>query len=115
FSAIAQTLAQAATVQQALLKQNSGITVAFDVGGARSSQPVSVCPYSQLVADARTAAQRMAAAAGLTVGNLLALSDGSPVPTSVVSACLVGVVGIISAPPPPQNCTLTVKFQLIGS
>jgi hypothetical protein len=119
FGSMTQTLTGLSKLQQSVAKQNPGMTLSFDVNGIQASQTSQPCPFPQLVADARGLAQRLAGAAGVTVGNLLALSDGSnqaPYGLAYVAEFvqLSGLLSVVKGVP-PQTCTLTVKFQLIGS
>jgi hypothetical protein len=86
--------------------------------GLRRSQP---CSQASLVADALAQAQTLAAAAGFTVGPVLAVSDGSlgPAAARLVAGelpALLTVTGFLAVgsaiPPQPMICTTVVKFQL---
>jgi hypothetical protein len=118
FASMTQTLTGLSNLQQSIVKQNPGVTLTFDVNGTQASQTSQPCPFPLLVADARGMAQRLASAAGMTVGNLLALSDASG--QGSYAATIIGgfvqLSGLLSVVQgvPPQVCTLTVKFQLIG-
>jgi hypothetical protein len=120
FQTLSQTIGEFTSLQQAIEKQGSGLTLSFEVNGTEvstASQTASACPIAQLNADARGQAQRLASAAGMSLGNVLALSDGNfpgPVGTSMVLAqdrieftTANQLRGFI------QDCYLVVKFQLI--
>ena len=102
-------------LQQAIAQQQNGLVLSFTIQGTQVSQQLQqsqVCVVSDLIADAQSQAQKLAVAAGLGVGNILAMS--SPVFTSVGNA-LTGVIsrftpGLTS--PLVPVCTVTVKFAL---
>lgn len=100
------------------LESQSKGAVSFYVQGTQVSQALQQsqpCSQAALVADARNQAQMLASAAGLTVGPVLAVSDGSAMPTAVRGYVLAATfVSLISTPAPttPTICTAVVKFQL---
>ena len=80
------------------------------------------CPYSSRIAEARGHAQSIAAAAGLRVGRVIAVSDGSEVVTApserAVSPGVMGVPGsgpmeftVITQNAP--HCLAVVQFELL--
>jgi hypothetical protein len=96
------------TVQQNIASKNSGMTMSFSVQGTRVSpqlQQSQPCVVSDLLADARSQAQRLANAAGLTLGQILALSSSTSSTTGSSS-----FAGFLVGPP---NCAVTVQFALI--
>lgn len=108
-SKIKDTLATLTSVQQNVAKKNNGLTVSFSVQGAQvspQSQQSQVCVLSDLIADARAQAQKLADAANLGVGVILAMSSATS-GTAPVS----GVLSTLAIPSIP-NCALTVKFAL---
>lgn len=85
---------QLTALQQSLAQQNNGLTLTFNLQGTQMSPQLEqsqVCVISDLISEARVSAQRLANAAGLGIGNVLAMSSQ----TSDVS-----------------TCSLTVKFAL---
>jgi uncharacterized protein YggE len=104
------------------LESQSKGAVSFYVRGMQVSQALQQsqpCSQAALVADGRNQAQMLASAAGLTVGPVLAVSDGSGIrsamPTAVRGYVFAGTfVSLISTPLPttPTTCTAVVKFQL---
>jgi hypothetical protein len=77
------------------------------------------CPYSLLVADAQVQAQRLAAAAGASVGPILSVSDGSAQGGGVLTGVFLAVVPanrffdpLAGYTPPPPTCSMTVQFSL---
>jgi len=126
FFALPVPLAQASAATTLLTQpeQQSGQAVSFNVQGAQVSQALQQsqpCSQANLVADAQTQAQNLAAAAGFTVGPVLAVSDGrlAQQPTSVVEAGrFAATIPLLSPyfvpllPPSTVTCTAVVKFQL---
>ena len=99
--------------QQTIGQNKSGFTLSFSIVGTRVSpqlQMTQTCVLADIIADAQTQAQKVASAAGLGVGSILALS--SPVITSVSSGTTVPVPTIVSQLTSPPVCTVTVKFGL---
>lgn len=69
-----------AAFQKTFAQKANGFTLGFTVAGAQASQQLLTprqCPVSDLIDDARTQAQKLAVAAGLTLGPILALSSAS--------------------------------------
>ncbi len=98
--------------------------VSFGVQGTQVSEQArqaQSCKEADLIADAQAQAQKLADAAGFSVGPMLSLTDGSgsQTPGAVVRASipvLIPVTGfllLLQQPPPPLNCTATVKFRLL--
>jgi hypothetical protein len=86
------------TAVQTSLGKDAKYSLSFGVSSIASSTQ-QTCPMPDMIADARTSASKLASAAGLTAGTILAMS--SPV---ITSNGLGGVGG----------CSLTVKFALGG-
>jgi uncharacterized protein YggE len=111
-SKIKDTLATLNTVQQNVVKKNNGMSVSFGVVGAQVSpqlQQSQGCSLPDLIADARAQAQKLADAANLGVGVILAMSGA----TTGGNPSSIGISGISTILiPSVANCTLTVKFAL---
>jgi uncharacterized protein YggE len=78
------------TVASGAAKKNNGISVSFSIQGTQVSAQLAQsqpCPIAGLISDARTQAQTLANAAGVTLGGILAMSS------------------------PGSACVLTVKFS----
>jgi hypothetical protein len=97
--------------------------VQFEVTGARFSDTLTSqdrCSTSDLIADARTQAQKMAAAISGTVGPTLSVSNVTTAPLAggfagamLFTGIFVGRPSLVQLPPSTTlNCSLTVKFQL---
>jgi len=115
---ITSTIKTLTGLQQSIMQNNSGLTLSFSIVGTQVSpqlQQMQTCVLADLISDAQAQAQKVAAAAGLGVGNILALS--SPVVTSVsngttvpVSRLTSSISSLLTSPP---ICTVTVKFALV--
>jgi Protein of unknown function (DUF541) len=69
------TVSQLSSVQKAVAEKNNGFSVSFGVGSASASnQAAQPCPLTDLISDARTQAQKLASASGLTIGSILAMA-----------------------------------------
>jgi hypothetical protein len=103
------TVTQLQALQQAVAQKKNGMSVSFALYGTQVStqaQQAQPCAVTDLLADARTQAQKMAVAAGAGLGNVLAMS-GATVTQPASGALFSGGVGI-------PSCTMTVKFALTG-
>jgi uncharacterized protein YggE len=117
-SKLGDTSAALRTIQQNVTTGNKGWGLSFNVQGTQVSmalQQSQVCSYPDLIADARAQAQKMAAAAGMNVGNVLAISSGVSTPQSSSAAYISAGVGALvstSSFIPTQVCSAAVKFAL---
>lgn len=119
-SKIAETVKALSSLQSSIMQNAAGLTLSFSVQGTQVSQQLQqsqTCVFSDLISDAQTQAQKLASAAGLGVGSILAMS--SPVVTSVSNGNVVAGVSIsrfispiVSSPLLAPVCTVTVKFAL---
>lgn len=120
---ISQASATIASLAQ--LSQQSKQAVTFYVQGTQVSQAFQqsqTCSQASLISDAQAQAQKLAAAAGFTVGPVLAVSDGSLAPAAPAGIAIIGrflavsgFLGLVSnvVPASPITCTAVVKFQLL--
>lgn len=86
------TVAALTALQQTIGQNNSGLNLRFTVQGTQASaglQQPDQCPVADLVRDAQMQARKLADAAGLTAGPIIALSDGSIARPPAVAAGLV--------------------------
>jgi uncharacterized protein YggE len=130
FSKMKDTLASLATSQQGI-GQQSGWSLTYFVQGTKVSAELlasEACALPALVSDARAQAQQVAAAAGVSVGAIVALSDGGGVSLPVANSVsgqfasfsgatpTLGFASFLLAPAiitsPAPSCSLTVQFQL---
>jgi hypothetical protein len=87
-------LASLAKLQQTIAQNDSGLTLTFNVNGTEVSQQLQQsqsCSNSDLIADATTQAQKLAPAAGLTLGATLQLSN-APLIQPYAAASLVAEI-----------------------
>jgi hypothetical protein len=102
------TLGQLDALQVAVGTKSNAMAVSYSVRGTQTSAQAMAgqnCAASDLVSDARAQAQKMAVAASLSVGAVVAVSG-----TSVVTPPSGG----FSAGTYQPTCSLTVKFALTG-
>jgi hypothetical protein len=119
------TIGSITKIEQTIAQNNSGLTLTFYIGGTQVSQQLQqaqTCPNSDLISDASAQAQKLASAAGLSLGPILRLSNASsPQPTLVAeNATFAGVIGayafneiLLTPLPSPVTCSLSVQFQLL--
>jgi len=125
---VTATIGSITKLEQTIAQNNSGLTLTFYIGGTQVSQQLQqaqTCPNSDLISDASAQAQKLASAAGMTLGPILRLSNApSPQPSRPAlvaeNATLTGVLGAYSIlefpltpPPSPLTCSLSVQFQLL--
>ncbi len=95
------TVATLTTLQQNIAKQNNGLMLTFSIAGTQVSQQLAqsqTCSLSALITSATTQAQSLAAAGGLTLGSILAMSSSTS--------------NFVSSPyATPLACAITVKFN----
>lgn len=105
--------------------------VSFNINASTSQAPP--CAYAQLISDARAQAQKLANAAGVTLGPVSALADGPATASGSIYAAPTAAVRspgfagyLLGAPVPapaialvgssvavaPSTCSLTVQFML---
>ena len=120
---IKATVASLTALKQSIAQNNSGLTLSFQVQGTQVS-PESIqsqaCAAKDLVADAQAQAQNMVAVAGLAVGPIVAISDGSSVTAVPTYAERLGAFSIGNwinptswLNPTPSGCYLEIKFKLL--
>jgi hypothetical protein len=122
------TIGSITKIEQTIAQNNSGLALTFYIGGTQVSQQLQqaqTCPNSDLISDASAQAQKLASAAGMTLGPILRLSNppsSQPSRPALVAenATLTGVLGAYSIlefpltpPPSPVTCSLSVQFQLL--
>lgn len=91
----------------------SGLTLTFTVTGTRSSQQPQ-CSDTALIADATAQAQKLAAAANVTLGPIITLSNPPLAPAGgerLGAFAALALVPILA--PSPVTCSLSVRFQLL--
>ena len=107
---IKDTITLLTSLQQSIANRHNGQALTFGLQGFQASG--QNCSLSDLIADARTQAQKLADAGGVSVGNILAIS--SPTGTSSQNSIQAAALGAPGAPPSgPPACAVTVKFGLL--
>lgn len=110
------TVATLTTLQQTVSKLNNGMTLSFNIVGTQISQQLAqsqTCSIPGLLADATAQAQTLAAAGGLTLGAIIAMSSNtsnivSSPPSLVLNGSFSSISGTGTVAPP---CVITVKFN----
>jgi len=116
---IKDTIATLTALQKSIAQQNNGLILSFNVQGTQvsaQSQQSHACPTSDLLSDARAQAQKLADAAGVSLGAVLAMSSATSVPSNVfpVVPVISGLSFTSSASAVfPSVCSMTVKFALL--
>jgi hypothetical protein len=123
-SKLKDTISSLTSLQQTIAQKNAGLSMTFHVQGTQASpQP---CSTPDLVSDARAQAQKLANAAGLSIGPVIGISDAGSssltavaanrIPTPLAgdfSTFLVNTPLFAIAPIPPFNCSLVVQFRML--
>jgi uncharacterized protein YggE len=118
------TMGSITKIEQTIAQNNSGLTLTFYISGTQVSQQLQqaqTCPNSDLISDASAQAQKLASAAGMTLGPILRLSNAlSSQPTFVAENVVNGILGanafnqfLVAPLSSPMTCSLVVKFQLL--
>jgi uncharacterized protein YggE len=108
-TALQSTVGLLTAVQKNIGAQNNGVSISFSVTGTQVSpqaQQAQACSQSDLLSAARAQAQALAAAAGKTLGSVLAMSGA----TAALSQSSGPVTTTVTTP----ACAITVKFQMVG-
>lgn len=118
-SNLTATIGSLTKLQQTITQNNSGLTLTFYVDGTEVSQQLQQsqsCSNSDLIADATAQAQKMSAAAQLTLGPIRSLSN-TPLlePTLVIAGARLGeiVYNSLVEYASPVTCSLYVEFRLL--
>jgi hypothetical protein len=131
FGSMQDTVASLTNVQKGIAQQKSGLALNFGPQGTRVSpqaQQANQCSAGGLVGDAQAQAQKLADAAGLVLGPVLAISEAGQSPLAALRlapATFGGTINfggfvtpyispVLIPPPAPTTCSLTVKFALFG-
>ncbi len=84
-ASLTSTIAALTKLEQTIAQNNSGLSLTFIVNGTQVSQQLQqsqACSNSDLIADATAQAQKLAAAAGMSLGPILRLSN-APIDVNV--------------------------------
>lgn len=127
-ASLTTTSASLAKLEQAIGQNNSGLALTFSVNGTQVSQQLQqsqACSNADLIADATAQGQKLASAAGMTLGPILKLSNVSLAPSAVgatlgfvptlsfVSGNFGSFSWFVQPAPSPVTCSLSVQFQLL--
>lgn len=109
------TVSTLTTLQQNIAKANNGLTMSFSIVGTQVSQQLAqsqTCSLPSLITSATAQAQGLAAAGGLTLGAIIALSSSTSNVVSNSSYVESGpyISTVINSAPAP--CAVTVKFSV---
>jgi uncharacterized protein YggE len=110
------TVAALTALQQNIAQNNKSLALSFSIQGTQVSQQLQqsqTCSIADLLSDARSQAQKLADAGGVTLGTILAMSS----PTSSVATAARQAyplnTGISSSPAFAPPCVVTVKFAVM--
>jgi len=112
------TVTALTNLQGSIGQNNSGLTLSFQVQGTQVSpqlQQSQTCSIPDLLTDARAQAQKLATAAGVILGDVLAMSSAA---TANIGGVTTGYIAISrygttsSSSLLPALCSLTVKFGM---
>jgi hypothetical protein len=117
------TVSNVPALASALTALQKSKSPAVDFSITQQSATSQQCPYAALISDAQTQANKLAAAAGVTLGPIVSLSQVTsqlPIVFSSISSYITGVLtGIpastffsVSTSTTPPPCTLSVQFQI---
>jgi uncharacterized protein YggE len=111
------TVTQIESAEQALSKQNMDLMLALlnAYASASQSQQRSACAQSTLVSSAQALAQQIATAAGVSVGPVLNISQGSSGVAGAYNgyATLATLLLAVSPVQASAPCSLTLQYQLL--
>ena len=121
FARLGDTLASLAKAQQSIGGSRGQPDLDYSVQGVQISPELRAqqsCSFPALVTDAQAQAQKLASAAGTTLGPVVSVSEGA---ASVAEGSIYAVIslnpffrgGDFSSLPAPQPCALTVQFKLL--
>jgi uncharacterized protein YggE len=121
-SSMTTTIGSLSKLQQTIAQNNSGLTLTFMINGTQVSQQLQqsqTCSNADLVSDATAQAQKLAAAAGFTLGPIQNLANAPLSQPSLVAT----EIGYFANPfatfyfqpsvPTPVTCSLVVVFRLL--
>ena len=127
FDRVSSTLAALAAARDAGAQKDPRIDIAYYLQGAQVSDQVRAahpCVFPSLLSDAQRQAQNIAAAAGVRVGSIVAMSDSGGV-QGVIGYVLPAVrlgdfsqwfspsLGSFLLGSAPPTCVITVQFRLV--
>jgi hypothetical protein len=99
FAQMKATVTELTGLQKSIMQANSGLTLSFSVQGTQVSASLlqsQTCSIPGLISDATAQAQKLASAAGLNLGSIVAMSSAASSPVYSFTS----------------SCALTVKFAV---
>ena len=108
------TVAALTALEQNIAQKNASLKLSFSIQGTQVSQQLlqsQTCSIPDLLTDARTQAQTLAAAGGVTLGTILAMSSSTSSVATVFPNAYPLNTGIFSSTFAPP-CAVTVKFAV---
>jgi hypothetical protein len=122
FAQLKSSLAALTGIQSSLTQKKNGLTLNYFVAGqvsAEAQNAEALCPMPTLVADARTQAQRVADAAGVRVGPVISMTQGTAGGVAApvfLGATIRQAAFVLSLSQQPQttgtSCQITVEYRL---
>jgi hypothetical protein len=122
-SSLSATIASLAKLQQTIAQNNTGLSLTFTFEGSAVSQQLrqsQSCSDSDLVADATAQGQKLATAAGFTLGPVISFTNApqvQPYGVNVVNGNFAVaeiypnlLLGTLTT---PVTCSLSVEFRLL--
>lgn len=110
------TVTTLTNLQKTITQNNSGLTLSFQVAGTQVSpqlQQSQTCSMTDLLTDARAQAQKIASAAGVILGDVLAMSSSTANNAGPISAFIsTSRFSSTSSYSLPAACSLMVKFGM---
>ena len=124
FAKMKSTVTAVSSLQGAIAQKRNGQSLTFSVVGSRVSpeaQATRPCSMADLVSDARTRAQSLASAAGVSVGPILEVTPAtSGSATGYAIPAVLTLTGVLDNPlladrtVPSATCGIVVKFRLLS-
>jgi len=127
-ASLTATITSLMKLAQTIGQNNTGFALTLSINGTQVSQQLQqsqACSNADLISDATAQAQKVASAAGITLGQIVKLTN-VPAPLSAVGAIsgffptlslVSGNFGsfswFVQPAPSPVTCSLSVQFQLL--
>ena len=118
-SKVSAAIAQLTAAQQNIGKNNSGLTLSYYVEGLQTSadaQKALTCAQNDLITDAKSTAQQVAAAASVHAGAIVSVASGSGAVSQYATPVFVAAARLgayVSPGVSSTTCALTIQFQLL--
>jgi uncharacterized protein YggE len=109
------TVAALTALQQNIAQNNKSLKLSFSIQGTQVSQQLQqsqTCSIPDLLTDARTQAQTLAVAGGVTLGTILAMSSPTSSAAIFPNSYPINTGISFSSAFAPAPCVVTVKFAV---